>query len=306
MNESRQIPNSMDGLVFNIQKFSLHDGTGIRTLVFLKGCPLNCKWCANPEGKAHFPEIAYNSEKCIGMDQCDACLRVCTRGAILQDEQKKAFIDRRYCDNCGLCADHCPSRAIEIFGKWMTVDDIIRVVEEDGVFYNRSGGGLTLSGGEPLDQADFSLNVLKSAKNRGIRTAVETSGLACWENIEAVCRHTDQVFFDIKTLDKERHISETGVDNTLILENFKKLCLHFPDIPITVRTPVIPGFNDSPGAIESIWNFLTGISPKIEYELLPYHRFGESKYRYLGIDYPLKNVRPLSEKTVETLRDIIK
>jgi pyruvate formate lyase activating enzyme len=304
MIESGNQTGNSDGLVFNIQKFSLHDGTGIRTLVFLKGCPLNCRWCANPEGKAPFPEIAYNAAKCIGGDQCDECIRVCPRGAVYRNKHEKVFIDRHQCDNCGLCADRCPSRAIELLGKRMTADDIIRIVEEDGAFYHRSGGGLTLSGGEPLDQIDFSLDILKAAKSRGMRTAVETSGLCRWETLEIVCRHTDQIFFDIKTMDNERHIAGTGVANTRILKNFRNVSSYFPDLCVTVRTPVIPGFNDTPEAIGSIRKFVRDTSSETDSEILPYHRFGESKYGYLGMDYPLKDVLPLPEKKIQVLRKI--
>jgi pyruvate formate lyase activating enzyme len=304
MKDKNHLKTVMEGCVFNIQKFSLHDGTGIRTLVFLKGCPLNCLWCANPEGKNHYPEIAYNPEKCIGVDQCGACLRICPNGAVSRDAQNKAFIERDCCSRCGLCADCCPSHAMEVFGKTMTVEEVIRIVEEDGAFYSRSGGGLTLSGGEPLDQPGFSLALLEKAQSRGLRTAIETSGLARWEILEAVCRHADQVFYDIKSLDRKRHVAGTGVDNTRIAENLKKLCSDFPSLPITVRTPVVPGFNDSAAEIRAIRDFLSAISADVIHELLPYHRFGESKYRSLGIDYPLKDAPGLTEKIMETLRSL--
>ena len=165
------------GLVFNIQKFSLHDGAGIRTLVFLKGCPLTCRWCSNPEGQSFSPELAYNIEKCIGLTECDRCIGACGRNAVMRGENGRIRIERELCDQCGKCADVCPSRALEMVGRYMTPGEVVNTVEEDGGFYVRSGGGLTLSGGETLSQPEFACNILKTAKRRGLNTAVETSGI---------------------------------------------------------------------------------------------------------------------------------
>ena len=169
----RKIPNKGEedsGLIFNVQKFSLHDGTGIRTLVFFKGCPLKCRWCSNPEGQSYSPELAFNANKCIGTAECDWCMRVCKLEAIREGADGKIEIDRNACDNCGECAEACPSKALELFGKYMTVDEVISVVEEDSGFYARSGGGLTLSGGEPLSQAEFAARLLKTASVGSILT----------------------------------------------------------------------------------------------------------------------------------------
>ena len=161
------------GLIFNIQKFSLHDGTGIRTLVFLKGCPLTCEWCSNPEGQGDSPELVFSRDRCIGADECELCLRVCGPRAISCDGDGKAQIDRLACDNCGECVSACPSKALEMSCRLMSVDDVIREVEEDGSFYARSGGGLTVSGGEPLSQAEFVKQLLITARRRGLNTAIE-------------------------------------------------------------------------------------------------------------------------------------
>lgn len=293
------------GLVFNIQKFSLHDGSGIRTLVFLKGCPLSCHWCANPEGQAFEPELAYRAERCIGQAECDRCRAVCEAEAIRFRQDGKIQIDRGLCTACGECVEVCPSKALELFGKPMSVEELIRVVEEDGSFYARSGGGVTLSGGEPLSQTRFVLDFFKKARARGIHTALETSGLCRWEDLEEVCRWVNQVFFDVKTLDRERHEAGTGVGNERILENLRRLCETFPTLPVTVRTPVIPGFNDSPDDIRSIAAFVGRLPGTVSYELLPFHRFGEGKYEQLGRACPYSGLEPPGKDRMEDLRQIL-
>lgn len=292
------------GLVFNIQKFSLHDGAGIRTLVFLKGCPLSCTWCSNPEGQSFLPELTYNVEKCIGTVECDACKNVCTKNAVQEDENKKIKIIRNKCDNCGDCADACPSKALEMTGIYMSAEEVIKTVEEDGSFYVRSGGGITLSGGEPLCQAEFACEILKTAKTRGLNTAMETSGLCSWDAVEAVVSNVDHIFYDIKSMDPLKHKEVTGVENEPILENYKKLCRFFPELKITVRTPIIPGVNDSVLDIEAILRFIKSTGKLADYELLPYHQFGESKYHKLGKTYPMSGVTPPDEAKMKRLKQI--
>lgn len=292
------------GLVFNIQKFSLHDGAGIRTLVFFKGCPLSCTWCSNPEGQSFLPELTYNVEKCIGTVECDACKNVCTKNAVEEDENKKIKIIRNKCDNCGDCADACPSKALEMTGIYMSAEEVIKTVEEDGSFYVRSGGGITLSGGEPLCQAEFACEILKTAKTRGLNTAMETSGLCSWDAVEAVVSNVDHIFYDIKSMDPLKHKEVTGVENEPILENYKKLCRFFPELKITVRTPIIPGVNDSVSDIEAIRRFIKSTGKLSDYELLPYHQFGESKYHKLGKMYPMSGVIPPDEAKMTRLKQI--
>ncbi len=293
------------GLVFNIQKFSLHDGAGIRTLVFFKGCPLICKWCSNPEGQSFSPELSYSIDKCIGTTECNRCTDLCGRNAIRQNGNGRINIVRKHCDNCGECVDACPSKALEMLGKQMTPEEIIKTVEEDGSFYVRSGGGITLSGGEPLSQAEFAHQLLKTAKSRGLNTAVETSGICSWEAMEAVGFHVDHLFFDIKCMDSKKHEKTTGVANELILENFKKFCRRFQKTTITVRTPVIPGVNDSVADIVAIGSFLKGTGKVLNYELLPYHRFGEDKYDKLGKKFEMNGAKPPSDEQMKMLRKII-
>lgn len=294
----------MRGLIFNIQKFSLHDGSGIRTLVFLQGCPLACSWCSNPEGQARSPELAFDVNKCIGTVECDRCLRACGAGAIADSEDGKVQIDRKLCNDCGDCVDACPSTALELLGRQMSVAEVMAVVEEDSSFYARSGGGLTLSGGEPLAQAGFAVELLKAARSRGIDTALETSGHCRWEDLQNLCRHVDQVFYDVKSADSARHEDHVKVGNGLILRNLRKLCEHFPDLPIVVRTPIIPGFNDSPGDVAAIARLVSDLPGSRRHELLPYHGFGEPKYRRLGKEYPLRDLEPPSEEEMARLREV--
>jgi len=293
------------GLVFNIQKFSLHDGAGIRTLVFFKGCPLTCEWCSNPEGQSALPELTYNPDKCIGVAECDRCQKKCRQNAISFGDDGKIIINRKLCDNCGDCADVCPSQALEMLGTYLTVEEVIAAVEEDSSFYVRSGGGLTLSGGEPLSQAEFAAALLKTAKSRGLNTAMETSGICSWDAIEAAGPYVDQMFYDIKSMDPEKHGKVTGIPNNVILENFQQLCRTFPEMAITVRTPVIPGVNDSVADIEAISRFIKSTGKALQYELLPYHRFGESKYHKLGKTFQMKGVDPPSKAHIKRIEEIL-
>jgi pyruvate formate lyase activating enzyme len=292
------------GLVFNIQKFSLHDGSGIRTLVFLQGCPLACRWCSNPEGQARLPELAFDPKKCIGWVECERCVRACGPGALTRSEDGKVRLDRDLCDGCGECAKACPSLALEVLGRTMSVEEVMSVVEEDSGFYARSAGGLTLSGGEPLAQARFAGELLKAARSRGIDTALETSGHCRWQDLEDVCGHADQVFYDVKTMDPAKHEDQVGVGNARILRNLRQLCERFPDLPIVVRTPIIPGFNDSPEEVAAIAAFIAGLPGSRRYELLPYHGFGEPKYRRLGKEYPLCGLEAPTEERMARLREV--
>jgi pyruvate formate lyase activating enzyme len=296
--------NGSRGRIFDIQKFSLHDGTGIRTLVFLKGCPLACVWCSNPEGQAYAAELVYTRDRCLGTSECDRCMQACMACAIGQDADGKVNINRQLCDNCGTCAYVCPSEALEVSGDLVSVDHVMRVVEEDSGFYVRSGGGLTLSGGEPLSQADFVRKLLATARSRGVDTVIETSGMCRWETLAEIAPLVDQIFYDIKCIDAEKHQRTTGVPNAGILENFRRLRRSFPEIPVIVRTPVVPGVNDSEEEIGAIVEFVNAAGGAAGYELLPYHRFGEAKYGKVGKIYPLKDVDPPSEERMTCLKRI--
>lgn len=287
--------------VFNIQQFTVHDGPGIRTMVLLKGCPLQCRWCSNPESQKLQPELAYNSNKCIGITECMHCIEVCVNGAIKKDNNNKIIIDRELCNDCLDCANVCPSRALNAFGNLMSIDEILKIVEDESVFYSRSGGGLTLSGGEPFMQVEFTLELLKEAKKRRMNTAMETSGYAAWENMEEACRYLDTVLFDIKCMDEQKHIKYTGVSNKLILDNFEKMCESFPDLNKIVRTPIVPEFNDTEEDIFAVVDFIKG-KPNVSYEPLVYHRMGQPKYEYLGRKYLLAEIKA-DEGKINSLKE---
>ena len=291
------------GLIFNIQRFSVHDGPGLRDLVFMKGCPLRCQCCSNPESQNAYPEIAYTISRCIA---CGRCEEVCPASAITKLADGKVQIDSQACTNCGECVRVCPSRAIRMFGEQHTVDSIARLVEEDGVFYSRSGGGVTVSGGEPLFQSKFVSELLRTCRERGINTALETSGHAKWAAVEKVCAYADLILYDIKHIDPKKHKAFTGVSNKLILENIKKISSRFPTTPIIARTVIVPGFTDSADNIRGIAEFLSQISSLQHYQLLPYHGFGEPKYCQLGRGYSLGNLVPPSEEQMEALMKIVR
>lgn len=293
-----------DCLVFNMQKCSLHDGPGIRTLVFMKGCPLRCLWCANPESQKGTPEIVFDQNRCIGYKECGWCMETCPATAIKELENGKVGIDRHTCTICGKCAEICPSKAITLMGKFMSINDILEVVEGDDSFYWRSGGGITVGGGDPVYQADLTRQLLSKCKESGIDTAIETAGHANFADLEKICQHANFILYDIKHIDPVKHKTFTGVTNELIFDNLKRLSDVFPQTPITVRTPVIPGFNDSEEVIESIVHFLGGVKNLLKYELLPYHSFGESKYYKLGRNYPLKGLQPPDKEHMVRLKRI--
>ena len=302
MDSERRRNSAPKGLIFNIQKFSLHDGPGIRTVVFLKGCPLACMWCSNPEGRDRSPELLYNPERCIGCHECDLCISVCLEHAITSDERGKVRIDRSRCDGCGDCAHVCPSHALQGSGQWLGVEDVLRVVEEDDLFYARSGGGITLSGGEPLAQGAFVRALLEAARQRGIDTAIETSGLCNWKILSGVAPLADRIFFDIKCFDPEKHERVTGVPNRQILENFRRMRAEFPALEVIVRTPIIPGINDSDEDIQAIRAFVQQAGGASRYELLPYHGFGGPKYDKLGKHYRLSRIQPPTAKRMRELQ----
>lgn len=303
MDENNQFDKKKYGYVFNIQHYSMHDGPGIRTMVFLKGCPLRCKWCSNPESQHPGPELALKPGNCISVQECGRCLSVCPSAAIQKKEDGKISIDRELCQTCLKCAENCPAKALHAFGNIRSISEIIRIVENDGAFYARSGGGMTLSGGEPLMQPEFAIELLKEAKRRRINTAIETCGFADWCTLQMVAEFIDTILFDIKCIDAEKHRQFTGVSNEVILRNFTKLCQTFPNKPIMVRTPVVPGFNNSVEDISAIIEFIKG-GPNISYQILPYHRLGQPKYEYLDRQYSLGDVK-LDDGLFKTLKDLV-
>ena len=279
------------GLVFDIQRYSIHDGPGIRTLVFLKGCPLRCQWCCNPESQSFATEIEFRSSLC---QQCGRCLAVCPREAVNPDLSvaNGRKIDRQRCDVCGRCAEECPTGALRVVGRWRTVPEVMAEVLRDVPFYRRSGGGLTLSGGEPLAQAAFAGELLRACYEQNINTAVETCGLVGWPVFEGVMKHTDLFLFDLKHLDPAEHERLTGAPNRLILENARRLAQS--GAKMVLRVPLIPPLNTSPENLAATADFAVSLG-LAEVHLMPFHQLGKDKYRRLGLEYELGEARGMRD-----------
>jgi pyruvate formate lyase activating enzyme len=302
--------SAQTGIVLNIQRYCSHDGPGIRTIVFLKGCSLRCKWCGNPESIAFKPELSYDPQKCTGKKACGACLKApFPEGAFYVVEGAEDDKVRVNWDLAGDCdesmASLCPTGALEMFGKRMTVDEVLDEVEKDSSFYRNTGGGMTLSGGECLLQPDFSAALLEGAHKRGFNTAIETACNVPWKFVEKVLPHVDTVLHDHKLTIPERHKKWTGVSNERVLSNFKKAYEAFPDIDFVARTPLIPGINADEEHIRAVLAFIRPHKNVIDYELLPYHRFGLGKYLSLGVVYELDDYKTPSDDLVKHLQAII-
>lgn len=290
----------MTGTIFKIQKFSIHDGPGIRTSVFLKGCPLSCWWCHNPESIKAEREIVFNEEKCLN---CGSCINNCVQKALTFDTGIP-YILREDCNTCGSCADICPARALEMVGREITVKDVMSAICKDIIFYDESGGGVTFTGGEPTLQYEFLLELLQSCASKGIHTAVDTSGFIPWERLENLSRITDLFLFDLKMMDDEKHRKYTGVSNRLILDNLQKLSAIHTNI--NVRMPIITGINDDKENIAKTCSFLSSLRIK-KVNILPYHTIGIGKYDKLGLDYKLRDTLPPKEdKSKEIAAELIR
>lgn len=292
------------GIIFNMQRFSIHDGPGIRTIVFMKGCPMRCLWCDNPESQETSPQLGFIEQRCKADTCTKECLGACSFGAITISAEGKVMTNRVLCQDCGKCSQICYYEARKIVGRFMTVEEVLHEVLKDTSFYRDSGGGVTLSGGEPTMQHEFTCELLKRCKEKALNTAIETCGYTEWEHLQEIIRYVDLVFYDIKHMDPVKHEKFTGVSNKLILENAKKI-LSFKEKSAVIRIPLIPGYNDSEENIEETARFVSRSGGEM-IELLPYHELGVHKYVQYGLRYRIKDVQSPESEQVERLKEIIK
>jgi len=287
------------GLIYEIERFAIHDGPGIRTLVFMKGCPLRCLWCSSPHTQKAVPEILYSEREC---QRCGQCAEACPIGAIMLSPEDGVTIDRERCDACGKCVEACPYGAQRLAGTRVTPEELLRQVERDSAFYRRSGGGVTIGGGEPAVQHEFVAEFLGLCKKQYIHTAIETCGCVPWEHMEKLLDNLDLVYIDIKHMDAEEHKKLTGVSNDRVLENARRIAERRP---VIVRVPIVPGLNDSDENILATARFAAGLGDNLQsVELLPYHKLGIEMYRRLGREYSLASIESPDDEHMQQLKEI--
>ncbi|SDE57246.1 glycyl-radical enzyme activating protein [Sporomusa acidovorans] len=302
------------GKIYDIQGFSVHDGPGIRTTVFFKGCPLRCMWCHSPESQKFTAQLSWLDIRCVGVEDCGLCIKACPRGAIIpgkkiysQTEEKdiqQIEINRAGCDDCGLCAGRCPAQALYLAGKDYTVTEVLRRVLKDRPYYEKSSGGVTISGGEPLSQFSFLLALVTALKAEHLHVCLDTSGYASWDNYAKILPFVDLVLFDVKHTDSDKALEYTGVPNEFILDNLRRMAAI--GTALQIRIPVIPGFNSDMNNLHQTAELCASLGPAVKtVQLLPYHKLGLAKYQRLQIDYPMPAaVAPPPDKFMIKCRDM--
>ena len=286
-------------VVFNIDRMTVHNGPGLRTVVYLKGCPLRCLWCSTPESQKPHPEIAIYPDRC---NHCGECVPVCPLHAIKLTKETIS-INRAQCDNCGKCAEVCYPEALKLLGQAMTVEKLLEEVKKDKVFYKHSGGGVTISGGEPLLVPEFLKRFLKACREEGINTGIDTCGHVPWENIEQVLPYTNFFLWDIKHMDPEKHREFTGVTNELILSNARAISK--AGIPLYIRIPVIPGYTDSDHNIKAICKFALELHSVVRVDLLFVHHLGKARYDSLNRVYPIADVPTIPNDELQRMKLLV-
>ncbi len=288
------------GMICGLERFAIHDGPGIRTLVFFKGCPLRCRWCSSPHTQRNVPETLHNDVRC---ESCGLCVERCHLEAVSLSETDGIVIDREVCDACGECADFCPNQAREVTGKQVTVEELFKEVEKDSSFYRRSGGGVSVGGGEATMQAKFVTAFLQRCKKAYIHTVLETCGYVSTKNWESILEHVDLLYLDLKHMDDATHRDLTGVSNRLILENATRAS---ELVPMILRVPVVSGHNDSEENILATAKFVRGLGENVQrIDLLPYHKLGTHRYDHLGREYDFEDVEAPDDEHMELLKDVV-
>ncbi|MFC2058597.1 glycyl-radical enzyme activating protein [Chloroflexota bacterium] len=286
------------GIVFNIQRFSVEDGPGIRTTVFLKGCPLRCPWCSNPESQNNYPEVAHRDSLC---NQCGRCVEVCELDAISLND-KAISIDRALCNNCARCVEVCLPGALTVYGKEVSVDEASDEIRKDMIYYRNSGGGVTASGGEPLVQADFVAALFQRYQAAGIHTTLDTCGYASQDALDRVLEHTDLVLYDLKILDKETHDRVLKTSQEPVIRNLNTLVERGSNL--LIRVPLIPTFIDTEENLKAIANLISRLNGGIKVEVLPYHRYGTGKYQMLDRNYELDGLTTQTEEQLNSIKEL--